>query len=148
MATRSGENSLGRTRCRITLIVLSGLSILLPTAAPVRADDAELHRITYTVTSDHAIDVDVYYRDADPPSWGDYSHDPYQFSPKDDVTLGPGMPWVREVVLADPDRWAIVAVGRLSAQAEGVIRCELAIDGTIRDTSEGPAGALCSLRHW
>jgi hypothetical protein len=33
---------------------------------PAQAED-ELHHVTYTVTSDSHSDVDIYYRDADPP---------------------------------------------------------------------------------
>ncbi len=118
------------------------------TALPVRADDGVAHRITYTVSSDDSLDADVYYRDVDPPNWADYSHNPYLFSPLDEATIGPGRPWVREVTLADPDRWAMVAVSRTSTRGMGVIRCELAVDGITVDTAEGPAGAVCSLRHW
>ena len=116
--------------------------------ATVRADDAALHRITYTVSTEQPIDVDVYYRDVEPPTWSDYSHNPYLFSPKDEATLAPTQPWVREVQLADPDQWAMVAVSRTSTRRDGVIRCQLAVDGTVVDSAEGPAGALCSLRHW
>ncbi|WP_255799508.1 hypothetical protein [Mycobacteroides abscessus] len=127
------------------LIVVTAAAL---TAAPVRADDAVVHRVTYTVTSEHPTDIDVYYRDVDPPSWADYSHNPYHFTPKDEVALSSGKAWVREVALVDPAQWAMVAVARTSIRSEGVIRCELAVDGTVVHAAEGPAGAVCSLRHW
>jgi hypothetical protein len=124
---------------------------VLSAAAPARADDAAvLHRVTYTVTADRPTAAGIYYRDVDPPSWAEYSHNPYEFSPKDDVGLEPGQPWVREVTLADPAQWAMVTVttaGQVMASAV-TLRCELAVDGDVVDTAEGPQGALCSLRHW
>ncbi|WP_209923589.1 hypothetical protein [Mycolicibacterium lutetiense] len=123
----------------------------LPVAAPAYADENPMtHRVTYTVTAEQPTDVGIYYRDVDPPTWADYSHDPYQFSPKDDLTLEPGAPWIREVTLADPMRWAMVAVstGGLAPQSASTLRCELAIDGVVVDRAAGPKGALCSLRNW
>lgn len=152
MVTRSGTPAPRRNAFGRTLIALLALPLACPTAmltaAPVRADDGAAHRITYTVSSEDALDADVYFRDVDPPSWADYSHNPYLFSPLNEATLEPGRPWVREVTLADPDRWAMVAVSRTSTQVTGVIRCELAVDGIVVDTAEGNAGAVCSLRHW
>jgi hypothetical protein len=33
--------------------------------------------------------VEIYYRDTDPPNWADYSHNPYQSSPKVAADVGP-----------------------------------------------------------
>ena len=129
----------------------SALAICIATVSapvPARADDAVMHQVTYTVTADGSIDVDVYYRDVDPPTWADYSHNPYQFSPKDEASLGPGQSWVRDVTLADPQQWAMVAVSRVSTRTAGTVRCTLTVDGTVVSTDGGPAGAVCSLRHW
>ena len=109
-----------------------------------------MHRVTYTVTIDQPVDVGIYYRDVDPPTWADYSHNPYQFSPRDDVRLAPGTPWVREAMLADPGRWAMVTVTAAgpATQTTNTLRCQLAVDGVEVDHAEGPRGALCSMRHW
>lgn len=142
-----------RVRSRRLAVYACGLTAALcgamtPTAA---ADDGPpVHRVTYTVTADRPTAVGIYYRDVDPPTWADYSHDPYRFSPRDDVHLEPGIPWVHEATLADPDQWAMVAVtavGLSTSDAMG-LRCRLAVDGVDVDGAEGPRGALCSLRHW
>jgi hypothetical protein len=104
--------------------------------------------VTYTVTADQDTDVDIYYRDVDPPSWADYSHNPYEFSPKDEASLSPGTPWTRDVMLADPLRWAMVAVGQDESRGPRPVRCQLTVDGIVVATADGSKGALCSLRHW
>lgn len=124
-------------------------AVVLP-VTPARADDRPLHRVTYTVSVEQATPVSIYFREADPPNWADYSHNPYEFSPKDDLTLEPDKPWIREAMLADPMQWAMVTVttAGLSPQAVQTLRCELAVDGIVVDRASGPKGALCSLRHW
>jgi|SRR5689334_17781870 len=129
--------------------MLLGATAAVLQAAPVHADEPiPAHRVTYTVTSDGQLDVDVYYREVDPPTWAEYSHNPYQFSPKAEASLAPGQPWVREVTLIDPDRWAMVAISRTSTSRSGSIRCTLAVDGETVAAAEGNAGAVCSLRNW
>lgn len=138
-----------RTGAACCLVLVAGTSAGPVTVA--RADnDASLHRVTYTVSADQPADADIYYRDVDPPSWAEYSHNPYQFSPKDDVRLPPNAPWVHEAMLADPGQWAMVAVSQAGpAPRDGqTFRCRLSVDGVEVDHAEGPRGALCSLRHW
>lgn len=127
------------------------VAVSLISATPAHADEAPaLHRVTYTVTAEQPTTVGIYFREVDPPTWADYSHNPYEFSPKDDLILEPGKPWVREVMLADPMKWAMVAVstGGLAPQTPRTLSCELAIDGIVVDRAAGPKGALCSLRNW
>jgi hypothetical protein len=112
------------------------------------ADEPVLHRVTYTVTADKPTDAGVYYRDVDPSSWADYSHNPYLYSPKTEVPLKPGTPWVLDVMLANPERWAMVAVTEGRPNENRTLHCELAVDGIVVDTADGPRGALCSLRSW
>ncbi|WP_396909046.1 hypothetical protein [Mycolicibacterium sp.] len=129
----------------------AAIGIGLCLAAPAHADDDPmLHRVTYTVTAEQPTAVGIYFRESDPPTWADYSHNPYEFSPKDDLTLEPGKPWIRETMLADPMKWAMVTVttAGLAPQRTQTLRCELAIDGIVVDRADGPRGALCSLRNW
>ncbi len=131
-------------------LVSSVLAMTVAAARPVTAqgDDPTGHRVTYVVTADQSVHVNIYYRDVDPPTWVDYSHDPYVFSPKAEVPLVPGRPWVRDVMLTDPEQWAMVAVAQGSTRSPGVMRCELAVDGIVVVTAAGSDGTLCSLRHW
>ena len=58
--------------------------------------------------AEQPFNVAIYYGDTDPPNWADYSHDPYQFSPKVDADVGPNQQWNLDVGLANPDEWAMV----------------------------------------
>src|SRR2546430_10492224 len=80
----------------------------LSTVSPSRADEAGLHHVKYTVSAHNPTSADIYYRDADPPTWADYSHDPYVFSPKVEADIGPDTAWVLEAWLADPGQWGRV----------------------------------------
>lgn len=112
-----------------------------------------LHRVRYTIgASQVVINAEIYYRESDPPNWADYSHNPYEFSPNIEVDLGPGKAWVHEVMLADPDKWAMAVVGLPTltdaALPEPGFVCELQVDDIVVKTAKGPRGALCSIRNW
>ncbi|OMC31894.1 hypothetical protein A5740_13715 [Mycobacterium sp. GA-1841] len=119
-------------------------------AAPAGAEDPVLHHVRYTVTADAPFWATIYYRDVDPPSWSDYSHNPYEFSPRADSDVGPNQPWVHDTTLADPNSWAMVTVQ--SGDAPNIVpptfHCTLEVDGNVVSTNSGNKGALCSLRNW
>ena len=125
-------------------VVIGGVALMFP----VPAHGITPHTVTYTVTTDMPVTADIYYRDVDPPTWADYSHNPYQYSPKARFDIAPDRPWVLEVALADPDRWAMVSATSGPSPVEPAFRCELAVDGVVVATGQGPKGALCSVRHW
>ena len=130
----------------------SGGLMLVAVASPVTAPPAPAqpasHQITYTVTTAHPVSADIYFRNVDPPTWADYSHNPYMFSPKVTIEVAPDRPWVLNATLFDPNRWAMVsATSGMSPQSPG-FRCELSVDGVVVSTNAGPKGALCSIRHW
>ncbi|KWX24389.1 hypothetical protein AFM11_10505 [Mycolicibacterium wolinskyi] len=122
----------------------------LTVAVPAAADTPVLHHVRYTVTSDAPFWAEIYYRATDPPTWSDYSHNPYQFSPKAEADIGPNQPWVYDAMLADPDSWAMVTVQ--SGDGPGIepprFHCRLEVDGAVVKTNSGNKGALCSLRNW
>ncbi|KRD19162.1 hypothetical protein ASE48_22830 [Mycobacterium sp. Root265] len=120
----------------------------LATAVPAQSDPPTLRAVTYTVTTANPVSADIYFRDVDPPNWADYSHNPYMFSPKVSVELGPDRPWVLRAALVDPDRWAMVSATSGRHPVDPMFRCELAIDGVVVATAEGAKGALCAIRHW
>lgn len=127
----------------------------IATATPAFADDMEppgppLHHVQYTVTADAPYWTHIYYRDTDPAQFSDYSHNPYQFSPRADVDVAPDKPWVLDVMLTDPDLWAMVVVqsGESPNLPTPRFNCTLAVDGVVVKQSSGPKGALCSIRDW
>lgn len=131
-------------------LVLAGLGAGTGSGAAAQADTGEpvLHDVTYTVYTDTPFFADIYYRDTDPPSYADYSHNPYEFSPKAEADLGPDRPWVLTVKLADPQFWAMVVATSGRSPEPPNFHCTLAVDGTVLVNESGPKGALCSLRHW
>lgn len=133
---------------RLALVALLGAAGGLTGAVAAGADTPDPHHVVYTVTAATPVTADIYYRDVDPPTWADYSHNPYEFSPKARVEVGPGQPWVLHATLIDPQRWAIVTATSGRLPAEPMFRCELSVDGAVVATADGPKGALCAVRHW
>ena len=119
---------------------------------PAAAQPA-MHHVKYTVGASQDIaNAEIYWRQIDPPDWGAYSHNPYEFTPNVEANLGPNQAWIYETWLADPNQWAMVVVG-LPAQstpalAEPGFVCELKVDDVVVATDAGTKGALCSMRPW
>lgn len=133
---------------RLALVALLGAAGGLTAVVAAHADTPTPHHVVYTVTAATPVTADIYYRDVDPPTWADYSHNPYEFSPKARVEVGPGQPWVLHATLIDPQRWAMVTATSGRLPAEPMFHCELSVDGAVVATADGPKGALCALRHW
>lgn len=137
-------------RTALTTAASMTLTTAAITAAAPTLAEPPLHHVRYTVTADAPFWAHIYYRDTDPPTWSDYSHNPYMFSPKAEADIGPGQPWVFDAMLANPDMWAMVMVQ--SGEAPNVtppgFNCELAVDGAVVETNSGEKGALCSIRNW
>jgi hypothetical protein len=127
-------------------------------ASPAQADDPppgvppppQVFNVRYTVTADKPVNAEIYYRDTDPPTFSEYSHDPYVFSPNTEATVGPNKPWVLEATLTDPIQWGMVLVQATGAlpKATAGFHCTMAINGIVVEQNGGPKGALCSLRNW
>ena len=128
--------------------VLAGLAFGIGLA---NADDPTpvLHHVKYTVFSETPFrNAEIYYRDTDPPNFADYSHNPYVFSPNVEVDVGPNQMWTLDVMLANPDQWAMVTAGSLDSPQRPNFHCVLAIDGNVVVTNQGPKGAFCAVRNW
>jgi hypothetical protein len=117
-------------------------------AQTASADEISLHHVKYTVTATTPFNADIYYRDVDPDNWADYSHNPYLYSPKIEANIGPSRPWVLEVMLADPNSWAMVAATSGWSPTSPGVQCKLEVDGAVVSINAGPKGALCSIRNW
>lgn len=134
-------------------LLVCGLALggALAAATPASADDPPAHRVRYSVSATETAQALVYYREVQPPNFGEYSHNPYQYSPRADVTIGPNQPWIFETTLADPQDWAMVVVSLPQHHQElpspGYV-CELRVDDAVVATDAGTKGALCSLRTW
>lgn len=115
---------------------------------PAGAEGPAMHQVTYSVFTERPFKADIYYRDAEPAIWSDYSHNPYEFSPKIEVQVGPDNPWVLNVQLANPNEWAMVIGTSGLSPNPPYFHCVLAIDGVVVKTNGGTKGALCSVRNW
>nr|AAS77250.1 hypothetical protein [Mycolicibacterium vanbaalenii PYR-1] len=69
-------------------------------AGGTAAAQPPLHRVQYTVGASQDIaNAEIYWRQVDPPDWGAYSHNPYEFTPNVEANLGPNQAWVHETWL-------------------------------------------------
>jgi hypothetical protein len=126
------------------LLAMAGLSMSTGRAQA----DPVWHQVTYTVSAKNPIYTDIYYHDQDPTAFSDYSHDPYAFTPNVKVDIAPGKPWVQQVPLLNPDQWAMVLASTGREPGTPQLHCDLAVDGVVVVSKDGPRGVLCSLRHW
>jgi hypothetical protein len=125
-----------------------GLTLGSLVAPPPSAAVPGLHQVTYTVTAEQPWHAEIYYRDTEPPTFADYSHNPYLYSPKTEADIGPSQPWALTVMLADPDQWAMVAATSERSPAAPMVHCQLTVDAVVAATDAGAKGVLCSLRPW
>ncbi|WP_119185014.1 hypothetical protein [Mycobacterium decipiens] len=107
-----------------------------------------MHHVRYSVSAASPIYADIYYLDQEPPVFSDYSHNPYQFVPNIQVDVAPGQPWAYELDLANPGQWALVSASVGAEPKTPQLHCEIAVDGAVVVSKDGPKGVLCSLRHW
>lgn len=131
----------------LSAVVMAGAGVMAASAT-AHAQPPPVHNVKYTVFAEQPFDVAIYYRDTDPPNWADYSHNPYVYSPKAQAHVGPDQQWVLDVMLGNPDEWAMVTATSGQSTQTPNIHCVLAVDGVVVATDAGPRGALCSIRNW
>jgi hypothetical protein len=104
------------------------------------------HQVRYTLTSAGPADFDLYYLTAQPPSKAAYDADAYAFLKKDQVSLAPGVPWVFETTMADP-QWAVFTVSSTThgGQAAPNPHCDIAVDGQVVVQQDAPYNLQCKL---
>jgi hypothetical protein len=107
------------------------------------------HQVRYTLTSAGGADFDLFYLTTQPPSKEAYNANPYAFVKKEPVTLAPGVPWVFDTTLADP-QWAIFTVSSTThgGQAAPNPHCDIAVDGQVVVQQDGPYNLQCQLSRW
>lgn len=146
----AGRARLLRAMAPMMLIVATTVSPI----ASVRADPTDpppppLRHVHYTIFTEQPYTAEIYYRDTDPPNWAEYSHNPYLYSPNIELEVGPDKQWNLDTWLANPDAWAMVVASIQSdSPASPNFHCVLAVDDVVVKTSQGPKGALCSIRSW
>ena len=134
------------------ILLSAGSAVLLAaagsTAAPSHADDFPLHHVKYTLSAQKPIYAEIYYLDQEPSNFADWSHNPYQFMPNVEADIGPTTPWTYELDLQRPEQWAMVIANTGPEPGTPNFHCELAVDGAVVVSKDGPRGVLCSIRPW
>jgi uncharacterized membrane protein len=107
------------------------------------------HQVRYTLTSAGGADFDLFYLTTQPPSKEAYNADAYAFVKREKVNVAPGVPWVFETTLADP-QWAILTVSSTThgGQAAPNPHCEIAVDGQLAVQQDAPYNLQCQLSQW
>jgi hypothetical protein len=107
------------------------------------------HQVRYTLISAGAADYNLNYLTAQPPSKEAYNADAYAYLKSEQVNLAPGVPWVFETTLEDP-QWAILtaSTGVHAMQGSPNPHCEIAIDGQVAVQHDGPYTVQCQLSQW
>lgn len=134
-----------RLACVIA-VALGGTAGVL--GAPQAGAEGPMHQVTYSVFTERPFTATIYYRDTEPEIWSDYSHNPYMFSPRVEVPVGPDKPWVLNVQLSNPDEFAMVIGTSGIHPSPPNFHCVLAVDGQVVVQNAGAKGALCSIRNW
>lgn len=107
------------------------------------------HQVRYTLTSAGGADYNLNYLVAQPPSKEAYNADAYAYLKSEQMDLAPGVPWVFETTLEDP-QWAILtaSTGVHAMQGSPNPHCEIAVDGEVVVQNTGPYTANCQLGQW
>ena len=65
------------------------------------------------------------------------------------ITVAPGVPWVFETTLADP-QWAILTVSSTTHGRSGAPNphCDIAVDGQVAVQQDAPYNLQCQLGQW
>jgi uncharacterized membrane protein len=134
------------TRVGAALAVAAALTAVGQTTA--NAEPAA-HQVRYTLTSAGGADFDLFYLTTQPPSKEAYNADAYAFVKREKVNVAPGVPWVFETTLADP-QWAILTVSSTThgGQAAPNPHCEIAVDGQLAVQQDAPYNLQCQLSQW
>ncbi|WP_137147621.1 hypothetical protein [Mycolicibacterium sp. CR10] len=116
--------------------------------ATAYAQPAE-HQVRYTLTSAGAYEFELFYLTAQPPSMDAYNADAYAFAKREKVSLAPGVPWVFETTMADP-QWAILTASSTArgGQAAPNAHCDIAVDGQVQTQHDDPHNVRCQLTQW
>ena len=127
------------------MLAAAGIAV---SQAPSMAEPAG-QKVTYTLVSAGAADYKLNYLIAQPASMEAYNADAYAYLKSEQVNLAPGVPWVFETTLEDP-QWAIItaSTGVHAMQGSPNPHCEIAIDGQVAVQHDGPYTVQCQLSQW
>jgi len=117
--------------------------------APTASAQPAGKQVRYTLVSGGAYQFDLFYVTAQPPSMEAFNADAYAYAKREKVSLAPGVPWVFETTMEDPN-WAILQVSSTTkgGQAAPNAHCDIAVDGAIATEHNDPYNVFCKLGRW
>lgn len=106
-------------------------------------------QVRYTLVSAGAYEFDLFYLTSQPPSMEAFNADAYAYAKREKVNLEPGVPWVFETTMADP-QWAILTVSSTTrgGRAAPNAHCDIAVDGQVQVAQDDPYNVRCQLSQW
>ncbi len=106
-------------------------------------------QVRYTLVSAAPYEFDLFYLTSQPPSMAAFNADAYAYAKRETVNLAPGVPWVFETTMADP-QWAILQVGSTThgGRAAPNVHCDIAVDGVVQTAHDDPYNVRCQLSQW
>ncbi|MFB1297284.1 hypothetical protein ACAG24_017370 [Mycobacterium sp. pW049] len=144
-ALRSTSAKVGAAVGASLLAASTSVMVGAPTAGAQPAG----HQVRYTLVSGGAYQFDLFYLTSQPPSLEAFNADAYAFAKREKVNLAPGVPWVFETTLEDPN-WAILQVSSTTkgGQAAPNAHCDIAVDGAVLTEHNDPYNVRCQLGNW
>ncbi|WP_205390395.1 hypothetical protein [Mycolicibacterium hippocampi] len=130
----------------VSLMAAAASIAVGPVTASAQPDGQQ---VRYTLTSAGAYEFDLFYLTSQPPSMEAFNADAYAFAKREKVNLAPGVPWVFETTMADP-QWAILTVSSTTrgGQAAPNAHCDIAVDGQVLVAHDDPYNVRCQLSKW
>lgn len=140
--------NMGKTTRRIGAAAMVASAAFAFTHGTSAAEPAE-HQVRYTLTSAGAYDFDLFYLTAEPASMEAFNADAYAYAKREKVSLAPGVPWVFETTMSDP-QWAILQVSSTTRGGVGApnAHCDIAVDGAVVVQHDDPYNVRCQLSKW
>ena len=117
--------------------------------APTAGAQPAGQQVRYTLVSGGAYEFDLFYLTSQPPSMEAFNADAYAYAKREKVNLAPGVPWVFETTMEDP-QWAILQVSSTTkgGQAAPNAHCDIAVDGQVQTQQDNPYNVRCQLSRW
>jgi len=130
-------------------VVLAAAGLAVSPGTALAEPESGAHQVRYTLVSAGAYEFDLFYLTSQPPSLEAFNADAYTFAKREKVNLAPGVPWVFETTMADP-QWAILTVSSTTrgGQAAPNAHCDIAVDGQIQVAHDDPYNVRCQLSQW
>jgi hypothetical protein len=127
--------------------IVAGAALAFGTATASAEPEGQLVR--YTLTAAAPYEFQLFYVTSQPPSKEAYNKDWQAYAKRETVQLAPGVPWVFEAPLADP-QWGILQVSSTTKGSVGPpnVHCDIAVGDQIIVAQDNPYSVTCQGSQW